>query len=340
MNYRRKAFTLVELLVVIAIIGILVALLLPAVQTAREAARRAQCLNNLRQIGLATLNYESASGYLPPMRVADGQQTWLQLILDYMEESAVKDLWDVDLGCFYDQHINTRTAAIEAMYCPSMSHGFRILASQQPPLDIHSHPQNDPFVGGGWQGSISDYRAIAGSTCPVVNPRTGQIISTWNNSTLHLLDGPIPQARKVVYGGTSGRGVISFKAVTTLRRIKDGTTKTALAGDVGRGTSETGHAFNGDHNPALFIGELAPFCSRCTLAFDPNPQNIATSGDDGFGSGHPGIANFVFLDGHVQPVSREADTRVLDRMATRAGGEVYDLDGEATSCRGGDDPPR
>src|SRR5262244_2375336 len=84
---RRPAFTLVELLVVIAIIGILVALLLPAIQAAREAARRAQCSNNLKQMGLATLNFESSRKLLPPERVADHQQTWMVLLLPYMEET-------------------------------------------------------------------------------------------------------------------------------------------------------------------------------------------------------------------------------------------------------------
>ena len=85
----RRGFTLVELLVVIAIIGVLVALLLPAVQSAREAARRLQCSNHLRQIGLAVQNYHSARNELPPMRVDDHQPTWLMLILDYIEESQI-----------------------------------------------------------------------------------------------------------------------------------------------------------------------------------------------------------------------------------------------------------
>ena len=333
-----RGFTLVELLVVIAIIGILVSLLLPAVNSAREAARRTQCTNNLRQIGLATLNYHDATRYLPPLRIADGQPTWLMLILDHMEDGAIKDLWDPNLGCFYDQEYRTRTAQVPALYCPSMPHQGRILESFNPPSDIHTnHPSTDPFDGGGWKGSMSDYRAVAGSTCPVINPSNGQPIDVWNDSTLHLLDGPIPQAKRVTYI-SGGRGFSYFAAVTSLRRIKDGTTKTALAAEVGRGTSESGHAFNGDHNPGLFLGELSPFCDRCTSPFDPNPANIAQSGDSGFGSAHPEVTNFLFLDDHVQAISRDVDLRVLDRVATRAGGEIYDLNGQAISCRDGGGP--
>src|SRR3954454_13870068 len=94
----RYAFTLGELLVVIAIIGVLAALLLPAIQAAREAARRMHCSNNLKQIGLGVQNYASARKYLPPMRIADHQQTWLVLILPYIEDQAVSDLWDGKLG--------------------------------------------------------------------------------------------------------------------------------------------------------------------------------------------------------------------------------------------------
>src|SRR5688500_12419399 len=91
----RKGFTLVELLVVIAIIGILIALLLPAVQAAREAARRYQCTNNLKQIGLAMHNYHDINGKFPPSRIARGDYiTWAVLILPYMEQQAMYELWN------------------------------------------------------------------------------------------------------------------------------------------------------------------------------------------------------------------------------------------------------
>lgn len=338
-------FTLVELLVVIAIIGVLVALLLPAIQAAREAARRTQCTNNLKQVGLATLGYHDATKDLPPVRVGDGQQTWLMLILDYMENAQIKGLWDPQLGCFYDQRLSTRTAIVDTLFCPSQIHESRVLVCINPPADVHSHPATDGAAGGGgWQGSISDYRGVAGSTCPVSDPTTGNPITQWHSATLHLLDGAIPQCNRerVTYGGAGNRGVISFKPITSLKNITDGTSTTAIGGEVGRGTSEAGHAFNGDHNPGLFVGELAPFCDRCTLPYDPSPRNIANSGDDGFGSAHPGITNFLFCDGHVQPISRDVDTRVLDRMATRAGDDFYDLNGQATSCQqsGGGPRPR
>jgi prepilin-type N-terminal cleavage/methylation domain-containing protein len=327
---RVRAFTLVELLVVIAIIGVLVALLLPAIQAAREAARRAQCTNHLRQVGLAALNYHDTTKYLPPVRVADGQQTWLMLILDHMEAANVKKLWNNQLGCFYDQRLETRTAVIDVLFCPSQTHESRILASLKGPEDIHTtHPATDP-TGGGWKGSISDFRGIAGSTAPGFD-ESGNPIPAWDNRYLHLIDGAIPQATNIKYGGAGGRGVFGFKPMTSLKNITDDTSTTALGGEVGLGTSDAGHAFNGDHNPGLFIGELSPFCQRCTSPYDPNLQNIATSGDGGFGGGHPAVTNFIFTDGHAMAISREVDLRVMDCVATRAGDDPYDLDGTAPS---------
>jgi prepilin-type N-terminal cleavage/methylation domain-containing protein/prepilin-type processing-associated H-X9-DG protein len=341
---QRAGFTLVELLVVIAIIGVLVALLLPAIQAAREAARRTQCTNSLKQIGLATLNYHDATKYLPPERVGDGHQTWLMLILDYMEGSQIKALWDKDLGCFYDQRLETRTSVVETLYCPSQTHDSRIFISKNAPADTHSHPASEAGGSGGWSGSISDYRAVGGSTCPVENPGgTPNPITYfhWNDKLQPFLDGAIPQSKWYREGGTSGRGVVQFRPATALHHITDGTSQTFLGGEVGRGSSESGHAFNGDHNAMLLIGEArvtedhpSPFCIKCTTPFDPNdPQGKSTGGDPGFGSAHPEVTNFLFVDGHVEPISRDVNERVLDRAATRAGDDIYSFDGTAPSCQ-------
>ena len=326
----RNGFTLVELLVVIAIIGILVALLLPAVQAAREAARRTQCINHMKQLGLAVHNYHDANRQLPPCRIADGQATWLMLILDFMEESSVKDLWDPQLGDFYDQEYRTRTAQVSSLYCPSAAHESRILISKNPPSTVYSgHSATDPETGTGWQGSISDYRAVGGSTCPVIRGSRIYNPSNWNDSNLQYLDGPLPQAKSVTYGGTGNRGVIRFKAVTSLSKISDGTSKTAMAGEVGLWTSEEGHAFNGDHRPYLLMGEAqaGKFCDECSVPFDDDLDAQGRGAEfSGWGGGHPGIANFLFCDAHVESISKDTSRRVLDRMATRSSEDLYSLD--------------
>ena len=132
---RTNAFTLVELLVVIAIIGILVALLLPAVQAAREAARRIQCTNQLKQLGLAALNYEQASGILPPSGLFDvrpitgskeklanvwgGQQlSWVVLLLPWLEEQPLADRFDLSLSVSRQQ-TDPQSEIIGSLLCPS-----------------------------------------------------------------------------------------------------------------------------------------------------------------------------------------------------------------------------
>ncbi len=127
-----KAFTLVELLVVIAIIGILVALLLPAVQAAREAARRNSCVNQIRQIALAQLNQEAATGQFSPgclLKPGDTPRsgvgrwyddfTWVHLMLPYIEEQSLQDLFNLDSAALASVNLQARRVKIELFTCPS-----------------------------------------------------------------------------------------------------------------------------------------------------------------------------------------------------------------------------
>ncbi len=355
---RRKAllgFTLVELLVVIAIIGILVALLLPAVQAAREAARRTQCKNNLKQIGLAVHGYHDTRRELPPFRVGDWDRTWLQVILDYMEETQVKELWDPYAGNFYGQTYQCRSASVAAYLCPSQRHDDMLTIG---PFDTlpsgvaRTNPNPDePDSGQPWHGAIADYRAVAGSTCtvyPSAPAYTKRGIVTkikWNdydNSNSHLSDGPIPGADPaswVKVGTGTTKGTLKWRGVTALRSITDGTSKTLLGGEVGRAEAERGQAYNGDNYPGVWLGEMKGFCPRCDVPPDRNPLGYVLKGSKQshpeefrFGGVHPGVVQFVMCDGSVQAISKNINLSVLDAMATRAGGEVYDVDGTLPSC--------
>src|SRR5262245_46600425 len=125
----RSAFTLVELLVVIAIIGVLVALLLPAVQSARESARRAQCINNIKQIGLGVANYEATHRAMPPGNYHSVFGSWLVWLLPYVEQQALRDMYSnegmivyPDAGAIrYGNAINlpVTTTQLKVYTCPS-----------------------------------------------------------------------------------------------------------------------------------------------------------------------------------------------------------------------------
>ena len=152
MNKHSRAFTLVELLVVIAIIGVLVALLLPAVQAAREAARRSSCLNNLSQLALANHNYEFAVEHLPagvinpdgPIRSEpDGQHvSWLVQILPYVEMGNVYNAFDLEAGAYAPTNSAIRAIPVSLFMCPSFP-GQELSQDRSAALSTYAGCHND-----------------------------------------------------------------------------------------------------------------------------------------------------------------------------------------------------
>jgi prepilin-type N-terminal cleavage/methylation domain-containing protein len=116
-NYRR-AFSLVELLVVISIIALLIGLILPAVQQAREAAARASCGNNLKQIMVAMQNYHLNYDQLPPRCVSEDGATWAVLIMPFIEQKNLYQQWDLSRS-YYDQGANARLTSVPIYFCPT-----------------------------------------------------------------------------------------------------------------------------------------------------------------------------------------------------------------------------
>jgi len=288
-----RGFTLIELLVVIAIIAVIIALLLPAVQSAREAARRAQCTNNLKQIGLAVHNYMAAHGAMPQggyFNPSDPSLSWMHGCLiglcPFMEQSNVYNAFNSSLRYYeFPDNDTVMAAKISTLWCPSdpaIQQGNN--AYTNPPPSPPGSTRPSFYVG------LTNYRANAG---PWPNPPRG----------VNPLTDPNFAAAKA-----NALGVIYMTSATTIASITDGTSNTFLFGEA-------------------FYGRLTQADQNCwhwwiagnygdtiqTTTYPPNPQVNLNLGDpiafpqNGAGiviisatSNHPGGVNFAFCDGSVR----------------------------------------
>ena len=299
----RLAFTLVELLVVIAIIGVLVALLLPAVQAAREAARRSQCQNHLKQLGLGVHNFEDTNKSLPHTRY-DDRYTWAVEILPFIEQQTTFASWDLNKN-YYSQTNQARLATIPIYFCPSRrSHKLGTQGSiSVSPNDVQDNTSNAPVPG-----ALSDYAVSVGST-----------------GRDYWWDGPTSgQESNGDNGPNKTRGAFRMmnnwsttaKSPTTvpgrrLAEITDGTSNTMWIGEKHVQIGQFGKAggdcsiYNGDKGCSYRgAGPSYP------LARTPN-QNLNAN----FGSYHPGVCLFVLADGSVRAIKVSVNTTILGNIA-------------------------
>ncbi|MDX1945632.1 MAG: DUF1559 domain-containing protein [Pirellulaceae bacterium] len=288
----RRGFTLVELLVVIAIIGVLVALLLPAVQSARESARRTQCGNNLKQIGLAIQSYHDTFKQIPHTRF-DTRDTWLLNILPFMEQKALFDGWQMNLD-YYSQAAAVRETTIKPYVCPTR----RSPPKKSNAGDAH---QNGTFPH--TPGGVSDYSGCAGNQQGVNDYWDGM------NSVTEVdkANGAFWYANKP----------LRFSSIT------DGLTNTLFVGEkhvCNKDLGNEGSCWNGDHaasfRKAGVGSQLVRNIHQCG-----NPADFNLS----FGSWHPGVCPFVLGDGSVRFLATTIDVTLLDRAAQREDGAVVNL---------------
>jgi prepilin-type N-terminal cleavage/methylation domain-containing protein len=335
-----RGFTLVELLVVIAIIGILVALLLPAIQAAREAARRIECLNNLRQIGIAIHNYHDSKKELPPSRIDDRYLTWAAVILPYMEETALGDLVEVT-ETFQNHPVEFRETSIPTYHCPSRE--------RDQPLSIPANVPipNLPVMGGAVAEGVSSPPGARGDYAVV----TG----TWRerSGAPYPYRGQ-PQRFEILHDGAI-IGPLQFgggrhEVLTSFKKILDGLSKTFFVAENSYFMSARCSVYDGNNNPGGILG-LGDFDKRLGPLFGrgaPNaPQRnnveggdiaqnqyqwraidpgIAVKGYTWFGGDHTEVINFTMGDGSSRAVLKSVDLAILEDFVTRAGDEVTKFD--------------
>ncbi len=336
----KRAFTLVELLVVIAIIGILIGMLLPAIQQVREAARRTQCLNNMRQIALACLNFESANAHFP---TAGGQANsffdtseefgprfgfqnlgWMFQILPFIDQENIERLREAN-GYFGE--VPLLEQSIPAYICPT---------------------RGERVVDMGFPLAVADYAGVV----------NGWNEEGWQNEYRHYLD-PAPTEERVVFSGLiakAGHHNVNGPNTTVYQRIdfgsvRDGASNTILCAEkavrqenynlssadgfpfweawgqfagadfatmriFGPEESSTGSSGNGR--------ELVPVLSDSTGRQPWMFVNAVQTQEFGFGSAHPGTFNAAFGDGSARAITMNAELAMLRNLGNRADGFIVD----------------
>src|SRR5262245_43663400 len=333
----RRAFTLVELLVVIAIIGVLVALLLPAVQAAREAARRSSCQNNLRQVGLATQNFHDSRGFLPPLRIAgaEGWATFWVLIMPYTEQGGLYDLWDLSLK-YSQQSAQARQTQIKSYYCPARRPPNTLSVSEQlwvtdatPPPELTSIGNTEVRFGpaNNISGACGDYAACVGDMRGLPNNPNAQNWFNVNSNGAIIIGSPQPAPANPSPPATQ---VLSWTSNTRLSLIEDGTSSVFLVGEKHVPAKMFGRLKVGDG--PIYSGAWSCFPGRIAGFEDPlsrGPTDITPSAGivDGiyarkFGSVHPGVCQFVFCDGSTRMIRINIDSTTLRGLAVRNDGEA------------------
>lgn len=305
---RRRGFTLVELLVVITIIGILIALLLPAVQAAREAARRAQCTNHLKQFGLAFHNHHTAHGFFPSaggpgwdwhMTYRDGQPAiapdqhggWGFQVLPYIEQEAV---WmGGDKTTDIERSILAISTPISIYFCPSRRRPEVVVAQ-----DWYHHPNSGQSFG----HAKNDYAAGSLDSSTTFS----------DNTTISVPNGVGP----VVYTNPDDP---NHRMTVGIAQVRDGTSNTLLLGEKRINLSRLG-TMQANDNEGYTCGWNHDIMRHTN--WEPRPDfNHPSNYDDRFGSSHPGGLNVLLCDGSVQFVQYSIDLDVFKRLGNRQDGK-------------------
>jgi prepilin-type N-terminal cleavage/methylation domain-containing protein len=355
-NAKRHAFTLVELLVVIAIIGILVALLLPAIQAAREAARRSDCVNRIRQLALAAHNYEGSKKMLPSHGdvkfVGDtptGALSSQARLLPYMEDQNLANLVNQDQHWRDPSNARALYTPLTFLQCPSGKTIEWNHMTANPWDTLRENNTRCHYVGsmGARPGPNKD--GSAGSGCPANTTGRGGGTFNWPESTYTQYG---CTSRATGGGSDAINGVIFPQSKLSFAKITDGTSKTIMYGEMSwdvaeqcpwlvgstsrnggdnrEETSSHGYVFNAKNiryaiNLAKMHEPDATELPEKLAIASPEAGGYSAWTDESLGSNHPGGTHVAMSDGSAMFLREDVDVSgVLRRMASRASEDTYD----------------
>ncbi|MHC5538730.1 DUF1559 family PulG-like putative transporter [Singulisphaera rosea] len=290
---RTRGFTLIELLVVIAIIAVLIALLLPAVQSAREAARRAQCINNLKQIGLAVHNYHDINNTIPTHN-GKTEGSWILEMLPNLEQTNLFNLYNFSPAIITTpwcspSNMTVMTTPLSVCACPSYA---------GPMTQLGQADMTGPAAT--WLVAGTCYKGCTGD-----NTMGGIFVTPFSL----LGDGSPPTFRGVFYRYDGGP--MSFASIT------DGLSNTFLAGEALPNKCKWNNWANGNQS----VGYCAIPLNQITYN---NPSDWSTC--MGYASQHPGGGNFAFADGSARFVKTTVNYQNYMALSSRAGTEIVSSD--------------
>jgi prepilin-type N-terminal cleavage/methylation domain-containing protein/prepilin-type processing-associated H-X9-DG protein len=320
---RTRGFTLIELLVVIAIIAVLIALLLPAVQAAREAARRIQCVNNIKQLGLGMHNHHDSRGTLPWGGQSSPSQTWTFLVLPYLEQVPMYSAANLSQPSYAYQNMTVIQARLSVFNCPS-----------------------DPLAGETW---------ISHKLASYPDRTKGNYVVNWGNSdyeqNMTLTDSFAPATLGTFGTLSSIRGPFRVNNTTnatqpySFRDIVDGLSNTMLAselrlvadyngysdsrGDIWSEGTKCGYSYSAATAPNSPIADQLDGTSGCPYTGSNPPCYPATGSQREFNAArsyHSGGVNVAFCDGSVRFIKDSIAVLTWRALSTKDGGEIISAD--------------